>query len=330
MRAHQFRGYVPADSFTTSKGFRGNRLDTLWSQFLIQSMEKDDRDLAEIAMSSSLAEADIVVDGGYNGSPYGLGEYGFYANNQFSGIVEEAKIRTRKIVQRSLFMTEGEWREIDNHLEEIIRHTTARFDRVVRGDTVPSLAVRENAYDVATFMLYRHTKLFITNEADETLIDIARQQCGVLNIQLRQRTVITQALENTFQTPSQRKEQQAINQTLLSNIQGMIRFLRYLQGVLIEKRGRIESEAFIQKKAELRKQVANPSEIENFLDQDKIHKAIQVSCSTTYAIIAVHLCSLTACRTQRSLSNLWSSVWLAPITSSRRRKTRNSFNFRNY
>ena len=139
--AHLFRGYLAGEAFYTNKGFRGVKIDTLWSQYMIASFLCDDTELASIALSSSLADIEATVDGGYYGSPYSIGEYGFFADTQFNEVVSEMQQRKRNIAKGVVYLSEEEWKEVDSHIEDVIRHSTTRFKRVVRGDTLLALAV---------------------------------------------------------------------------------------------------------------------------------------------------------------------------------------------
>ena len=139
----KFRGHLPGSSFITSKGFRGMQIDTCWSQLLLQSFEKDDAELAATSLKSDLADVKDKVEGGEHGAPFSIGDFGFYANNQFTEAISQSKSAHRTLIKDSLYLPASEWKDVDEALEKGIRHHgSIRFAKVVRGDTFAALAVR--------------------------------------------------------------------------------------------------------------------------------------------------------------------------------------------
>lgn len=126
-----------------SAGFRGFRVDSNWSQYLLAALTNDDAELAEIALQSSLADVTERVEGGRNGSAYSIGEHGFYADNQFHASSDEMKRDKRERLERVLHMSEAEWREADAAIDSTVRHSAVRFMHVIRGDTFLAMAVRK-------------------------------------------------------------------------------------------------------------------------------------------------------------------------------------------
>ena len=78
-----FKGFIGGEFFITKKGYKGSRLDTLWSKQIIEAFDEDDDELVEIALKSCLADLDLVVTGGEYGSPFNIGGFGFFAQSQF-------------------------------------------------------------------------------------------------------------------------------------------------------------------------------------------------------------------------------------------------------
>ena len=58
-------------------------MDPLWVKHLMEAFKNDDIELAQISFESSLSDVNDVVVGGESGSPYSIGDFGFYAEEQF-------------------------------------------------------------------------------------------------------------------------------------------------------------------------------------------------------------------------------------------------------
>lgn len=66
----------------TKKNYRGMKLDTQWSRYILDAMDNDDDELLLIALQSTLADINDVVIGGEDGSPMSIGDHGFFSDNQ--------------------------------------------------------------------------------------------------------------------------------------------------------------------------------------------------------------------------------------------------------
>jgi hypothetical protein len=91
---------------------------------LFKSFEHDDEELAARALQSSLADVHDLVTGGYDGAPFSIGEYGFYADSQFEFQAKLLQDMERENLKKSNYLSESEWREIDRKLYDIAHHGT--------------------------------------------------------------------------------------------------------------------------------------------------------------------------------------------------------------
>jgi hypothetical protein len=233
------------------------RIPTLWSKHLIDAILFDDTELCSISLQSPLATITEVVEGGVHGAPYSIGDYGFYSDPQFSSVVHQAQNDTRTRLQDASYLSDLEWKLVDERLETLIRHSDLiRFQSVVRGDSFLAIAIRENAYQVACQLIDCKVDIFSINILNENTSHVCKGQCGVLNLLLRNYMSLQQQRDATeFIAPSKRREQQVEVEAFLSKFRGMVSFLKYLLNELFRRQGLVESEQNKQRLAELRKHV---------------------------------------------------------------------------
>lgn len=125
------------------------------------------------------------VTGGEFGSAYSIGDYGFYSKNQFEEQAEYLSEIERQNAPKDQFLSNDEWRKIDDYLSSVAHHSKASFTLVYRGDTFAALAVRKNAYRVARLFLRHGLDLLSVNENDEDLVDVAKAQYSIISEQYK-------------------------------------------------------------------------------------------------------------------------------------------------
>lgn len=172
-------------SFITKAGYKGIRIDSLWSQHIFESFVTDDDELATVALGSSLADLTQVVISGEFGAPFSIGDYGFYANSQFDSQSKLLCDIERLNSQQDYYLSTEEWDKIDDYLSQIGAYGSAYFPTVSCGDTFGVLAVKKNAYKVAMVFLNAGLDPLLENEEEEDLFHAAKRQYQVLSIRLR-------------------------------------------------------------------------------------------------------------------------------------------------
>jgi hypothetical protein len=121
-------------AFITKQGFRGLSLDSLWSQHIISSYETDDDELTEVALKSSIADIHDTVTGGECGSPFSIGGYGFYAENQYEEQGTTLCEKERENASSDYFLSNDEWNKVDNYLKRVAYYSgQAKFRKVLTG-----------------------------------------------------------------------------------------------------------------------------------------------------------------------------------------------------
>lgn len=161
-------------------------IDTLWVRHLIESFTLDDEELAGIALNSSLADVTLQVTGGEYGSPYSIGDFGFYTNDLFDKQANLLSTHEREITTGQYFLSVGEWKVVDNYFSRLAHHARALFDRVVVGDTIGSLAVKKNAFCVVKMCVERGLDPLVENEEQRDLFHLIKNQYLEVTKELKQ------------------------------------------------------------------------------------------------------------------------------------------------
>lgn len=209
-----FRGFIGGDSFQTRKGFKGNKLDTLWTKYLFKSFDLDDEELAIIALQSSIADLGSKVIGGEIGTPYSIGGYGFYAKNQFEMQSTLLKDTERVNSKGRNFLSTAEWGKVDDQLDRLGHHGSFTFLRAIRGDSFACLAVKKNAFSVAKYLLDIGIDPLSDNEEGHDLLHILKEQYSELSKELLQLQRDYEVVSIKVVVPSQLKDLSIRNDTL--------------------------------------------------------------------------------------------------------------------
>lgn len=249
-----FRGFLAADGFITSKGSRGTKLDSMWSKHMIEAFPIDDDELLKIAMESCLFDIHAQVVGGEFGTPFSIGDYGFYAKNQF-----EAQRAVLDAVEREhcigMFLSEGEWEKVNVKLYEIACFSYSKLDLAVRGDTILNIAIRDNAYKSAKILLDGGIDPLIENEEGSDLVHIIQQQYGAMSLRLSDLQAAKDRSKKKVLIPSEEKEIRDREKNTLDSLEHMVIFINALEDNLKARVKSIEDDKWTVKVATLRKQI---------------------------------------------------------------------------
>lgn len=181
-----FKGFLSGAAFTTSKGYKGTKLDSMWVRHLFDSFETDDVELCDIALESVLSDIGLTVVGGEMRSALRIGDYGFYAESQFAAQAEILSKSERDNMTGGKFLSVSEWAEVDRVLNIVGNFSTAKFDHSCRGDTFLNLSFRKFAFDVSCNLLRRKViDPLSVNEDGEDAMDVLTKQYNLLGQKLR-------------------------------------------------------------------------------------------------------------------------------------------------
>jgi uncharacterized protein (DUF58 family) len=108
------------------------------------------------------------------------------ANNQFDQQTKVLMDNERELSIGKEFLSSNEWSVIEKALNRFAKFTKSRFDVAIRGDSLASLAVRKNAYNVAILLLDSGVDPFIENEENEDLFQVLQKSYANLSSHLRE------------------------------------------------------------------------------------------------------------------------------------------------
>ena len=115
-------------------------------------------------MRSCLVDVNAVVINGEFGTPYSIGDYGFYTDMQFQAQATLLFELERINSEGKYFLSDEEWKKVDAYLASLAFHANSKFTKAYRGDTFASLAIRKNAFFVAILFLQNNIDMLLLNE----------------------------------------------------------------------------------------------------------------------------------------------------------------------
>ena len=233
----------------------------MWSQHIFTSFEKDDDDLATIALKSSLADVHATVEGGEFGSAYSIGEYGFYSRTQFEDQGGLLCRLERDHASEGLFLSDLEWKKVDDHLMKVGHYGRWSIQKAVRGDSFAALAVRKNAFHVAIVFLTRGLDVLAENEEGLDLIQIAKGQYFDLTASYKQLMTKQVVYYRQTKTHTEIQELRQEQQTMLTAFRGMIAFTEECQRSLEHQQREIEADLAFKTRCQLLNLVSPPASL---------------------------------------------------------------------
>jgi hypothetical protein len=93
---------------------------------MFDSFKNDDEELCTYALESCLADVQDRVQDGVTGAPFSIGDFGFYAANQYEHQAGILQANERKSTSTAAFLSVGEWETVDRKLLSIATHGPAR------------------------------------------------------------------------------------------------------------------------------------------------------------------------------------------------------------
>jgi hypothetical protein len=255
-----FHGFIPGNAIRTKKGYVGARLDSLWGRYIIDSFLNDDGELATIALESCLADVKICVEGGEYGSPFILGNYGFYATTQFDNQGAILKGHEREVVRENgkYYLSAREWEYVDTRLGQYAKYGNARVAKAYNGDSLVYLSLREAAFEVTKAVIDCGVDPLQLNShrEKETIMDLIQERyhdfVDVLRLLM---TTLEEMKENSAIIPSEMEAVLKSDEKIVTKLNDMKSFLFFFEEYLQKRQRQIEQDKWIKRKAELRREV---------------------------------------------------------------------------
>lgn len=227
----------------------------MWAKHLLQAFLTDDSELAEIALESSLADVNDRVMDGFNGGPLSIGEFGFYAEIQFSFQADLLKQQQRDVTGESDYLSQAEWETVDKNLTAIGSHGVARFKEAYRGDSFAALAIRSNAFATAGTLLNKGIDPLIVNENGDDLFDIVKKQYGDLGTKLKEVQDLKLNSRTKILVPSDLQDMVDQERKTIENLENLNSFIDQLANNLQTRNIAIEKDKMLLRKHTIKNEV---------------------------------------------------------------------------
>jgi hypothetical protein len=253
-----FRGFIPANAIRTSKGYVGSKLDSNWARNILDSFANDDGELADAAIDSCLCDKEFVIEGGDFGTPFVIGNYGFFAKSQFLTQAEVLQAHERSLAseESAYFLSLREWEYVDAKIGRYARYGNARVEKATPGDTFLMVAIREAAFEVATVMIRRGYEPLAKNSAEEDLMELMRQRYVEFSEAMRQMHSDIEEMASHTIVPTAVDVILGKEAALVQKVMDMLTFLLFLIDYFTHTRlVKIEQDKWTMRKMELRHQV---------------------------------------------------------------------------
>lgn len=208
-------------------------------------------------MKSSIADINDLVIGGDFGSPYSIGDFGFYAETQFSNHAAYLQEIERINSQNKYFLAESEWQRVDQYLTKVAHYSQATFLNVSVQDGFGHLALRKNAFRVGSLLLRLGIDILHINAQGEDIYDILKQQYYFLSIELKR---LTSSQNEAFQrtiVKTEIKQFKEDQQTLLDHFEGMVEFIQTFDEKILLRIENIDIDIIYRRRCELLNEVNN-------------------------------------------------------------------------
>lgn len=212
--------------------------------------------LAVVALDSCLADLEATVEGGEFGSPYCIGDFAFYSDNQFQAQTNLLISKEKKYCPSSAYLTEKEWLMIEDKIGQLGRYATARFQRSRVGDTFACLSIRENAYLIAALLLEKGVDPLAVNVDSEDLYCILKQQYAATAMALSEIQDERTAKVDVLQLPSEMNEIDERERTLVEHLRSMRTFSDVLWNNIEKRKEQIEKDKWSIRVFKLKNQVS--------------------------------------------------------------------------
>lgn len=253
-----FSGFVAGNAIRTKKGYVSQRLDSLWGRYIIDSFSNDDGELVTIALQSCLADLAVCVEGGEYGSPYIIGNYGFYAKSQFDQQKEHLKEHERSLIEQNgrYYLSSREWEYVDTKLGKYAKYGNARVEKAVLGDSVVYLALREGAFEVSKAAIDCGVDPLRLNSTDEGIMEIIQKKYNdyidILRLLIAK---LEEMKEVAAIIPSEMEQVLKTDESVIGKLKDMKYFLMDFEQYLKRRQMHIEQDKWLKRKAELRREV---------------------------------------------------------------------------
>ena len=146
-----------------------------WAEQLLKGICNDDVEMCMVAMEHDRSNFDVKVDKTDEGAPYRFGSAGFFTKDQMTENTEILKTLIKDRIDKSqIFVTNNEWEQIREYIENTGRYSDPRFEKAVKGDSALMIAVRLRSFKAAKYLLRSGVDAAVTNVDGETIAGVIK------------------------------------------------------------------------------------------------------------------------------------------------------------
>ena len=250
----KFKGFIAGSAFQTKKGYKGQKIDSLWNRQLIEAFDLDDPELVKVALESPAADKDATVEGGEFGSPYSIGGYGLYAESQFQGHFNSLKENEEALAKGIYHLSMDEWETVDRGLNKLAHYGRARFPKLVQGDGYAALAVRKRAFIACKVLLEMGVDPLVTNAEGDDVFELLKMIYGEMSQDLRDIDKFRMDFKSGIGIPSEVLEMEAREEAIRKHYEDLLPLIDTHTNLLKERLVQVGMYKYEKRKLELRHQ----------------------------------------------------------------------------
>lgn len=250
----KFKGFIAGTAFQTKRGYKGQKIDSIWNRQLVEAFELDDPELVKVALESPVADKEAIVEGGEFGCPYSIGGYGLYAESQFDEHFKVLKENEEALAKGIHHLSLDEWETVDRGLKKLAHHGKARFPKLVRGDGYAALAIRKRAFIACKVLLEIGVDPLVTNEEGDDLFELLKMIYGEMSQDLRDIDKFRFDFKTGIGIPSEVLEMEAKEEAIKKHYEDLLPLIDTHTDLLKERLVQVGKYKYEKRKLELRHQ----------------------------------------------------------------------------
>ncbi|GMI16499.1 hypothetical protein TrLO_g12863 [Triparma laevis f. longispina] len=168
-----FKGYTPYYKNAVQGRLNHGSSGLRWAEQLLQGIRDDDPDMCGVAMQHDGSSFGIKVEQRGLGAPFRFETAGFFTQAQIQENVDDlTKKLTKRVEDSKIFVSNNEWTQIHQYIQNAGAYSDPRFKVAVKGDSALMIAVRLRSFKAAKYLLRSGVDAAMTNSKGETIAEV--------------------------------------------------------------------------------------------------------------------------------------------------------------
>ncbi|GMH89884.1 hypothetical protein TrVE_jg7989 [Triparma verrucosa] len=173
MAVTAFKGYTPYYKNAVQGRLNHGSSGLRWAEQLLQGIRDDDPDMCGVAMQHDGSSFGIKVEQRGLGAPFRFESAGFFTQAQIQENVDDlTKKLTKRVEDSKIFVSNNEWTQIHQYIQNAGAYSDPRFKVAVKGDSALMIAVRLRSFKAAKYLLRSGVDAAMTNAKGETIAEV--------------------------------------------------------------------------------------------------------------------------------------------------------------